>query len=357
MRLEDLPADVLHVLVGELLSVHDYRSLLLASPIVHAAVPKLSSRLLAILASRPDSRGFQPFRLTVLALKGRMLAEWAVQEHERRDILLRAIKEGQRAVLHLTLSLFPLTSGDLYRIRNLNDTVLVPMVRYLGALPDMDSARVMIGPTIIPKPFVSLEKVLGYCIAAYWAYCELFHDTLAQKLHRGDPSSPEPLSLETRRAWTAAFVYVEPDLPPRGACLNLPPHERALAEEMNKCREMIHSSSCLILSLTMQRCILVLADEVLSRLEVVSAHFNHLEWAELFAASGALRMLGVNLLVWLLKTREDLTYNEWPTEILATITDASTAALDLHEWTTLEADLQHQTECLHPELPAEEIDV
>ncbi|RPD53004.1 hypothetical protein L226DRAFT_576583 [Lentinus tigrinus ALCF2SS1-7] len=351
MKLENLPADVLHLLVEHLFSVHDYRSLLLASPEVYAAVPKLSSRLLAILASRPASRGFHPFRLTVIALKGRLLADWTVEEPGRRDTLLSAIKRGQDAIFDLTLSLFPLTPHDLALIRQINRTVLSPTVRYLGSLPDMASARTMIGPTIIPRPFISLQKVLGYCVAAYWAYCELFYHTLAYKLRGRDLSTPEPLSVETRQEWIATFVYVEPNPPQRPACSCMLPHERALAEEMNKCRKMIHNSSCLILSLTMQRCILVLADEILSRLDVVLDHpaFEHLEWAELFAASGALRMLGVDLLKWLLATKEGLTCNEWSAEILATILDASAAGFDLQEWTTLEADLQRHTDHLNPD--------
>ncbi|KAI0682717.1 hypothetical protein C8T65DRAFT_268202 [Cerioporus squamosus] len=355
MKFERLPADVLHLLAEHLLSVHDYRSLLLASPAFHAAVPKLSSRLLAILASRPASKGFQPFRLTVLILKGRRLADWATGLPERRDILLCAVKKGQDALLDLTLSLFPLTPHDLTRIRHLNRRVLLPTVRYLRALPDMASARTVIGPTIIPKPFSSLQKVLVYCMAAYCAYCELFHHTLAHNLRRGEPFDPKPLSVETRQAWIAAFVYVEPDPPPRCTCSCLPPHERALAEEVNRCRKMIHNSSCLILSLTIHRCILVLADEILNRLEVISDHpqFDHLEWGEIFAASGALRMLGVDLLKWLLATRGEPACSECPKEILATISDACVAALDLQVWTTLEADLQHLTNVLNPNLTEE----
>ncbi len=175
---------------------------------------------------------------------GRLLADWATQRPQRRYVLLSTIKRGQDAVLALTLTLFSLTTLDVSRIRHLNRTVLVPMVRYFSTLPDMVSARTVLELMINPKPFSSLQEV----IAAYCAYSELFHRTFAYNLRNGEPTDSEPFSLDTRQAWIAAFIYVVPDpLPCTCSCLR--PPKRALAEGLNKCRKRIHIGAYEILSL------------------------------------------------------------------------------------------------------------
>ena len=348
MKLEELPGDVLHVLAEHLCSVHDYRSLLLASPAFHHAVPRLSSRLLALLASKPASKGLQPFMLTALAYNGRRLAHWARQSPENRASLLSALGKGQPAVLGLTLSLFPLTTFDLVQIRKTYQSVLLPTVRYLRTLPDMASARSTIGFTIIPKPFSSLQKVLLYCIAAYWAYCELFHHNAARHLEPESPDSPAPLDLDIRHAWVAAFVTIWPE--PKYFRSVVPPYESKFAEDVNECRRLLHRSSCLMLSLTCQRCVLVIADEILNRLRDGSDDWPELEnvsWGDLYDASGALRMLGLETMKWLLATKPGRANKAWSKTVVEALTRAVDAGRSLQEWNLFEVDLQHRADSLH----------
>ncbi|KAI0739270.1 hypothetical protein C8Q80DRAFT_239807 [Daedaleopsis nitida] len=356
MELEELPGDILRALAEHLSSIHDYRSFLLASPAFHHAVPRLSSRVLAMLASRPGSKDIQPFTLTALALKGRLVAEWATQSAANRNTLLAALKEGQLGLLKLAFALFPFTPSDIVSIRHIHKTVLLPAARYLRACPDMSFTRRTIGSTIIPRPFTSLQKLIYYCITAYWAYSELFHHQLTCRLH--PDAAIEPLSVETRQEWISAFVYIEPPFKPSCACPCKPAHERELAQEYNECREMLHRSSCLMLSLTFQQCFLVIADEILTRFEDLpdNPSFADLEWAALYDASGALRMQGLETLKWLLATKGTRVRSPWPKTIVDTILAAREARLTMQEWNILDADLQHHADSLHyPEPDLDEL--
>ncbi|KAG8995417.1 hypothetical protein FRB93_001145 [Tulasnella sp. JGI-2019a] len=78
----------------------------------------------------PSRQSFEPFPGTLIAVKVRQLADWAVLDDVNRDQLEVAI-HGDEDILALALKNFPLTLKDLCRIRAVMSSIVMPLLKGL----------------------------------------------------------------------------------------------------------------------------------------------------------------------------------------------------------------------------------
>ncbi|OBZ80072.1 hypothetical protein A0H81_00397 [Grifola frondosa] len=202
MLLTDLPLDILILIPEHLESLDDLHAIILTSRVLYFASSKPSPSLIRRLATSAHT-GIQPYPHLFIAIKARVLADWAVQSAANRESLHTAIiAGGPQGVLDLALSISPLTLADLVFLRTVRLTVLDPALAVLdpmcGGPPD--APAVITVCTNVPLSMIN-----------YWIYCDLFHHTIAAPAlcRAARVRAPVPLSNSTRLKWIYQFL---PDL-------------------------------------------------------------------------------------------------------------------------------------------------
>ncbi|OBZ78543.1 hypothetical protein A0H81_00408 [Grifola frondosa] len=207
MRLIDLPLDILTLIPEHFESLDDLHAIILTSRALYFANSSPTPSLIRHLATSPHS-GIQPYPHLFIAIKARVLADWAVQSAANRKSLHAAIiTGGPQGVLDLALSISPLTLEDLTFLRTARLTVLDPAIEILepmcGNIDDILDPDYETACSNVPLSMVN-----------YWIYCDLFYHTIAAPVlcRAARVRAPVPLSNNTRLKWVYQFL---PDCPKR----------------------------------------------------------------------------------------------------------------------------------------------
>ncbi len=212
-ELTDLPTDILFILPHYLHSLDDLYALIRTCRVFYNTCASSTAVLPPSFAKRLGQHLPSPYPHFILTATARQIADWAVQSDERRDQLLKAIKQGPQGLFDLATKVSRLRLDDVRGLHRAKLEVLDPLSRQL----DLDCGR----------PYYCLEaerrginydpnndwEILTICrdtdqaLLSYLIYCELFYYDVDKAC---DPTAVEvePLSLEIRLTW---INYCVPD--------------------------------------------------------------------------------------------------------------------------------------------------
>ncbi|KAJ7175414.1 hypothetical protein C8R46DRAFT_1347158 [Mycena filopes] len=167
MSLVSLPAELLLNLPEFLHSLEDLYSVFSTCRILFLACANPSPKVIPRLAA--NSRVFfRPHPHVLIAATARQLADWAVQDAERRYLLETAIQGGVDCLLELAIGVAELTMDDIRRLYTYKCDVLNPLNRKLDLAAGPASGGLPM--TVCNDPETTL---LSWVI-----YGELFHHSL-----------------------------------------------------------------------------------------------------------------------------------------------------------------------------------
>lgn len=140
----------------------------------------------------PISYSITPYKRLVVAVKVRQVADWAVEAADNRQELIKALESGFDGLLKLCCKVSPLKLPDMSLIHSKWLTLVKPLMRCSWHL----------WSEYPPWHLLDRRLVSATEIITYWTYCNLFHHSFDAIL---DGSKMEPLSLDTQKAYLAAF--------------------------------------------------------------------------------------------------------------------------------------------------------
>ncbi|KAJ7286092.1 hypothetical protein C8J57DRAFT_1461317 [Mycena rebaudengoi] len=197
MTLDALPAELLMSLPQHLHSIEDLLSLFSTCRALYRSCSDPDPKILPRLAANSGRVFFRPHPHFLIAATARKVADWAVQDDDRRYLLEVAIQGGVEKLLELSLDVATLTIDDIRKLYVFKCDVINPLNRELDLMAGPSSAPENM--TICNDPETTL---LSWVI-----YGELFHHSL--ELAYLPLPQQQPLSTVMRFKW---FVYCMPDV-------------------------------------------------------------------------------------------------------------------------------------------------
>ncbi|KAJ7286093.1 hypothetical protein C8J57DRAFT_1708466 [Mycena rebaudengoi] len=195
MTLDALPAELLMSLPQHLHSIEDLLSLFSTCRALYRSCSDPDPKILPRLAANSGRVFFRPHPHFLIAATARKVADWAVQDDDRRYLLEAAIQGGVDKLLELSLDVATLTMDDIRKLYVFKCDIINPLNRQLDLKAGPRS-----GPmTVCNDPESTL---LSWVI-----YGELFHHSL--ELAYLPLPEHKPLSTVMRFKW---FVYCMPDV-------------------------------------------------------------------------------------------------------------------------------------------------
>ncbi|KAJ7043876.1 hypothetical protein C8F04DRAFT_1250500 [Mycena alexandri] len=195
MSLVALPAELLLDLPDFLHSLEDLCSVFSTCRTLFRTCANPNPKFIPRLAANSGRVFFRPHPHLLIAATARQVADWAVQDDERRFALETAIQGGVDKLLELAINVSELTMDDIRQLYTYKCDVLNPVNRRL----DLVAGPATLSPmTACNDPETTL---LSWVI-----YGELFHHSL--ELAYLPLPHYKPLSSVIRYKW---FVYCMPD--------------------------------------------------------------------------------------------------------------------------------------------------